>query len=154
MADESRYDEPVVNHVGCCTANLEQTTTFYVEVLGFEVERELQVPDEGSGPLLGVEAPVGLTARYLTRDSFVLELMAFDRPGNPPHAERVMNEPGLTHLSISVPDLAAALERVPAFGGEVVTAWPVAAIIRDPDGQLLELLPMDYRRRLDTAGHT
>jgi hypothetical protein len=60
-----------------------------------------------------------------------------------------MNEPGLTHLSLSVDDVAAAVARVADLGGRVVVDLPVAAIVRDPDGQLVELLPMEYRRRLD-----
>ena len=31
----------------------------------------------------------------------------------------------------------------------MVTSLPFAAIVRDPDGQLLELMPMAYRRRVD-----
>ncbi len=135
----------VVNHVGQCTADLAAAQRFYVELLKFEVERELKLPDEVAGPFLGVAAPVGLRAVYLRLGSFVLELMEFDRPGNPRRADRVFNEPGLTHLSISVDDLAATVARVVDFGGEVVTDLPVAAIVRDPDGQLLELLPMASR---------
>lgn len=136
------------NHVGQCTADLARAVAFYTELLGFEIERELVVPDESSAPLLAVEPPVGLTAVYLTRGSFVLELMTFDRPSNPDRSERVMNEPGLTHLSISVDELDATVDRVPALGGEVVFRSPVAAMVRDPDGQLLELLPMAYRRHM------
>jgi len=138
----------IVNHAGQCTADLAAAQRFYVELLGFEVERELVLPDEVTGPFLGVAAPVGLRAVYLRLGSFVLELMEFGRPGNPPHADRVFNEPGLTHLSISVDDLAGTVARVVELGGEIVTDLPVASIVRDPDGQLLELLPMAYRERL------
>ena len=80
---------------------------------------------------------------YLTSGSFTLELLHFDRPGNPPAALRVMNEPGLTHLSFTVPDLASATAAVRAHGGEVLDQTDVglAVMVRDPDGQLLELLP-------------
>jgi catechol 2,3-dioxygenase-like lactoylglutathione lyase family enzyme len=141
----------VVNHVGQCVVDLDRATAFYVELLGFEVDRTLSVPDEGSGPLLGVVPPVGLTAVYLRRGGFQLELLAYDRPGNPPYRPREMNEPGLTHLSFSIDDLDATVDRVAALGGEVVTRLPVAAMVRDPDGQLLELLPMSYRRQVDAG---
>ena len=63
-----------------------------------------------------------------------------------------MNEPGLTHISLSVDDLDATLARVPEFGGEVVAGSNIGAgvFIRDPDGQLVELLPMAYRRQFDS----
>lgn len=139
----------VVNHVGQCVTDLDRATRFYVELLGFEVDRRLSVPDEGAAPLVGIDPPVGLTAVYLIRDGFQLELLAFDRPGNPPYRPRELTEPGLTHLSFSVDDLDATVDRVAALGGEIVTRLPVAAFVRDPEGQLLELLPMAYRRQVD-----
>ena len=41
----------------------------------------------------------------------------------------------------------AVLARVPEFGGEVLPETNIGfgAFVRDPDGQLLELLPMSYR---------
>jgi lactoylglutathione lyase len=134
----------VLNHLGQCTTDLERSTRFYVELLGFEVARQLDVPDSASGPFLGIEPPVGLRAVYLVREGFTLELMVFDRPGNPDRAERVINEPGLTHLSISVDDLDAVVDRVEELGGQIVTRLRHAAMVRDPDGQLLELMPMAY----------
>jgi lactoylglutathione lyase len=142
-------DEPVVNHVGQCTADLARATRFYVELLGFEVERELEIADGVAQPLLGIEPPIGLRAVYLRRGGFVLELLRFERHGNPPAAKHVINEPGLTHLSISVADVQSVVDRVPGFGGTVLASLPIATMIRDPDGQLLELLPMSYRHRVD-----
>ena len=148
-SERPMYDETVFNHVGQCTTDLDLATRFYCELLGFEAERDLTVPDEAVGPLLGIDPPVGLRAVYLRRGGFTLELMHFDRPGNPDRADRRFNEPGLTHLSLSVVDLANVVSRVGAFGGEVVVDLGMVAMVRDPDGQLLELLPMGYRKRLD-----
>lgn len=132
----------MVNHVGVCVTDLARSRAFYEEALGFRFQRDLQPPDGITGQLLSIDEPVGLTAVYLTMGSFVLELLHFERPANPPHRERVMNEPGLTHLSLSTSDIPAVLERVRAHGGEVVTSSDVgvAVMVRDPDGQLIELL--------------
>jgi predicted enzyme related to lactoylglutathione lyase len=53
-----------------------------------------------------------------------------------------MDQIGLTHISFSVSDLPGVLARVAEFGGAVVDSSVAkgAAMIRDPDGQLLELL--------------
>lgn len=53
-----------------------------------------------------------------------------------------MDQIGLTHISLSVSDLPGVLARVAEFGGAVVeeTVTDVMAMIRDPDGQLIELL--------------
>jgi lactoylglutathione lyase len=136
------------NHVGQCTSDLERATRFYVDLLGFEVERELEVPDEHAAPLLSVDPPLNLRARYVVKGDFTLELMSFENLVSR-DAPRVMNEPGLTHLSICVDDLDATTAKVPAFGGEVVVVLPNAVMVRDPDGQLLELLTMDYRNMVE-----
>lgn len=134
----------VVNHVGHCVRDLEVATRFYVEGLGFDVRNELQVPDAATTDLLAVAAPVGLTTRYLVLDGFVLELLHFDRTGNAPARDRDMTEPGLTHLSFGVDDLDATCPRLATLGGTVLDERRlpgIAAMVRDPDGQLIELLP-------------
>ncbi|MGH9302021.1 MAG: VOC family protein, partial [Acidimicrobiales bacterium] len=115
---------------------------FYEELLGFEFERELKVPDEPAAKLLGIEAPLGMTAWYLRLGGLVLELMQFDRPHNPVRSPRPLNQPGLTHLSVGVADISAVLARVADYGGQVVEDTNIgpAVFVRDPDGQLLELL--------------
>ena len=132
----------VVNHVGHCVTDLERSVRFYVEALGFEEQRRL-VPDDGpTSKLLRVPEPVNLTAVYLTMGAFVLELLHFDRDGNEPKRGRDFTEPGLTHLSLNVNDVAATCGRVMELGGEVLddTNLGVAVLVRDPDGQLIELL--------------
>jgi catechol 2,3-dioxygenase-like lactoylglutathione lyase family enzyme len=141
----------VFNHVGQCVTDLARARRFYEQLLGFEFERELHPPDEMSSRLLRIEPPLGFTVVYLRRDGFVLELLHFDRPGNPAYRAREVNEPGLTHVSVSVDDLDSVLARVPDFGGEVLADTNIGhgAFVRDPDGQLVELLPMTYRRSID-----
>ena len=78
----------------------------------------------------------------------MLELLHFDREGNDPQRDRSFTEPGLTHLSFSVDDVPATCHLVTQHGGEVLSDTDVggfAIMVRDPDGQLLELLPMSYR---------
>ncbi|MHB1784603.1 MAG: VOC family protein [Acidimicrobiales bacterium] len=144
MADQAAF-----NHVGHCVIDLARSRRFYQELFGFEVERELAVPDRPADRLLRIDPPLGMTALYLRKGGLVLELMCFERPGNPPARPRVVNEPGLTHLSFSVDDIEATARRVPELGGEVLDDTDVGAavFVRDPDGQLIELLWMAYRTR-------
>jgi lactoylglutathione lyase len=131
----------VFNHVGLCVADRTRSRRFYEGLLGFEFWWELDAPDEGTSQLLGLAGPVGLHATYLLRDGLVLELL--DYSGRSVSvSERPMDEVGLTHISFSVSDLAGVLSRVPFFGGTVVdgTVSAGSAMVRDPDGQLLELL--------------
>ena len=81
---------------------------------------------------------------------------------NPP-----MTDPGATYLTVMVSDLDKTLatlksERVPVItegGNPVELSWPGvsgqirAVFVRDPDGQLLELLPMSYRAHVEGQGY-
>ena len=140
----------VLNHFGHCVTDVDRSVRFYCELLGFREKRRMSVPDDPTGRLLRIDAPVGLSAVYLEKDGTILELLAFDRPGNPPARPRPFNEPGLTHMSFCVTDLAAAKSEVERLGGEVLAdaGLGVAVFIRDPDGQPIELLAMELRQTL------
>jgi lactoylglutathione lyase len=122
--------------------DLAQSQAFYEDLLGFSYQRQLTPHDGATAKLCRVGPPANLTAVYLTLEGFVLELLHFDREGNPPARDRPMNEPGLTHLSVSVPDIAAVTARVEQYGGTVlgVTDVGTAVFVRDPHGHLIELL--------------
>jgi len=146
----------VFNHVGHCVTDLDRSRRFYVEALGFEPWREITLPDDGTAQLLRLTPPVGLTACYLRMDGFVLELLHYSGSGAAPlpAPDRVMNEPGLTHISVSVDDIDATCRRVVELGGRVVeeTNIGMAVNVKDPDGQLIELLPMSYAERIAAEG--
>jgi len=145
-------DSPVAfNHVGQCVTDLERAKRFYCELLGFVFERQITPPDALSATLMRLTPPLGMTASYLVRDGLVLELLHYGAPDQTaPYQPRAMNQPGLTHISLSVDDLDGVLARVAEYGGEVLADTNIGAgvFITDPDGQLVELLPMEYRRRL------
>ena len=148
-------DRPVAfNHVGQCVTDLERSKRFYCELLDFAPDREIKPTDDLSAKLMSLTPPLTMTASYLVRDGLVLELLHYAAPGQTqPYEPRAMNQPGLTHLSLSVEDLDGVLARVGDYGGEVLADSNIGAgvFIKDPDGQLVELLPMAYRRRLDGA---
>jgi hypothetical protein len=102
-----------------------------------------------------LKPPLGMTACYLKRDGLILELLHFAGDGSPalPARDRPMNEPGLTHLSVSV-DVDDICARIRDYGGEVLDDSNIGfgVFVRDPDGQLIELLPMAYRDSLE-EGH-
>jgi lactoylglutathione lyase len=141
----------VYNHTGHVVSDLERAKHFYQEVLGFTFWYEITPPDGPTAKLSGLTPPLGLTASYLILDGFVLELMHYSADGlTAPFRPRTMNEPGLTHLSISVDDVRATAEKAVEYGAEIIeeSDLGLALFIRDPDGQLLELLPETYRSSL------
>ncbi|KQH79406.1 glyoxalase-like protein [Mycobacterium gordonae] len=135
--------QPVVfNHVGLCVRDRVVSRRFYEGLLGFQFWWELDAPEEGTAALLQLSRPVGLHATYLVRDGLVLELLDYSGREVSGGGPRVMDQVGLTHISFSVSNLRSVLERVAECGGSVVegTVSEGAAMVRDPDGQLLELL--------------
>jgi catechol 2,3-dioxygenase-like lactoylglutathione lyase family enzyme len=139
------------NHTGHVVTDLERSKRFYQEVLGFQFWYEITPPDGPTAKLSGLTPPLGTTASYLTLDGFVLELMHYSAPGATlAFRPRTMNEPGLTHLSISVDDVHVTAAKAVEFGGVLIeeSDLGVALFVRDPDGQLIELLPVTYRDHL------
>jgi lactoylglutathione lyase len=132
----------VFNHVGLCVADRERSRRFYEGLLGFQFWWEIEPPDDRTAQLVQLPEPLGTHATYLVRDGLVLELIDYAKREVQAGQERFMDQVGLTHLSFSVSDLGGALEKVENFGGLVLdgTVSEYSAMIRDPDGQLLELL--------------
>jgi catechol 2,3-dioxygenase-like lactoylglutathione lyase family enzyme len=141
----------IYNHTGQVVTDLERSKRFYQEVFGFQFWYEIQPPDEGTAKLNCMEPPLGVTASYLVLDGFVLELIHYSAEGAVrDYVPRTMADPGLTHVSIAVDDVRATAAKVAEYGGEIIEASDVgvALFVRDPDGQLVELLPASYRDRL------
>jgi len=140
-----------VNHVGHVVTDLERAKRFYADVLGFQLWYEIHPPDDATAKLSSLTPPLGLTASYLMLDGFVLELLHYSVPGaTAPARVRTMNEPGLTHLSVAVDDVHETAKKAIELGGSVIETSDLgnALFIRDPEGQLVELLPSSYRDRL------
>ena len=139
----------VFNHIGLCVADRERSRRFYEGLLGFQFWWDLELPDEGTKRLLQLDGPIGVRATYLVRDGLVLELLDYSKR-DVQASQRAMDHVGLTHMSLSVSDLPAVLAKVEEYGGEVVkeTVTEQFAMIRDPDGQLIELLPDSWLANL------
>jgi catechol 2,3-dioxygenase-like lactoylglutathione lyase family enzyme len=151
MSDDERATGIAFNHVGVCVTDLDRSRRFYEEALGFRFWWQFGPnDDDATSTLLRVPKPVDLLATYLLRDGLVLELLRYGSSPAPPDRHRVMDEPGLTHLSLAVRDLPATMARVAECGGEILEDTDVgqAVMIRDPDGQLIELTSWRWRSAL------
>jgi catechol 2,3-dioxygenase-like lactoylglutathione lyase family enzyme len=139
-----------LTHLGLCVSDMERSRRFWCEVMGFAPSAEfpeLRVENEMADRLLSLRA-VSLHAVYLERDGFRIELLHYASPRSPAVAPaRGMNDLGLTHLSVRVPDVKAAMAAIEAGGGRVERATAVeieglvvAVFARDPDGLPIELV--------------
>ncbi len=136
-----------LTHIGIGVADMERGVAFYRDALGFTWEHELRMEGEPTDTLLRLRGSK-LHAVYLARDGVRIELLHFASPPAPPRRERVLTEPGLTHLSLRVSSMGEALALVRRHGGEVLDDTMLefsevetfACFVRDPDGQLIELI--------------
>jgi catechol 2,3-dioxygenase-like lactoylglutathione lyase family enzyme len=135
-----------ISHIGVRARDLDVSQKFY-EALGFTEVKRMTVPDQMAEGLLGLAPPIGFEAVYLRNGAVVLQLLTFSGYPAPEEPERGMVGAGLTHLSIAVADLAATQAALTSAGGTVVAdpGGGFACMVRDPDGQLIELVNERYR---------
>lgn len=137
-----------LSHVGVCVSDLEASTRFYCDALGFEAAERFEVGDEFAG-LMELGERAALTSQFLRRDGQAVELLHFAEPAaDGDGARRPMNRFGLTHLCFHVDDVDAVAAAVTAAGGTVHghtrTTLAEGALdfvyCTDPDGTRLELM--------------
>ncbi len=136
-----------VTHLGICVSDLERSLRFYGEVFHCVEVGRFEGKGDPSATILGLPASLELTAVYLERDGWRIELLHYPTPGHRgPAAPRPMNQLGYTHLSFRVSDLEAVLARIEACGGRVLretyqgTLGSKVVFAVDPDGVRFELI--------------
>ncbi len=151
----------LVSHVGVVVSDLERSTRFYVDGLGFE---NLFTYESGSevAKLADLDPDVHLTGRFLRKPGIRLELMLYRKPRPSPGPRPMDQIGGPTHIALRVEDMDAAIAAVRAFGGtvneygrtkyEIVPGEDIELVhCLDPDGMKLELVKMGetIRKQMD-----
>lgn len=120
-----------IHHIAIICADYERSKTFYTQVLGMQIVREVYREERRSWKL-----DLALGTQY------VIELFSFPEP--PPRPSRPEAQ-GLRHLAFTVQDVDAAVAQLQASG---VTPEPIRVdpytgkrftFFTDPDGLPLEL---------------
>jgi len=75
--------------------------------------------------------------------------MEMEPPATPHAGSRNFTLTGITHFSFVVDEPADVYARVEEFGGTRWSDVGMAQMIRDPDGQLIELLDSGYPDRIE-----
>jgi len=137
-----------LSHVGICVSDLERALAFWRDALGFRESKRLDVYGDGAETLMGIP-DLDLRVAVLEREELHVQLLHYASPGHRGTGEpRPMNALGITHLSIEVDDLEAAISAVTAAGGRVLRSTRLriedtgraAIFVTDPDGARIELV--------------
>jgi glyoxylase I family protein len=139
------------SHIGICVSDLDRSTRFYVDVLGFT--RLYAVDFTGDEVAATMEQTGTFRSTMLLRGDLRVELLQWvDVPTTGPGARKPMTELGFTHLSFRVDDVHELSDAVRSAGGEVVEhtltvldgaggAAPTRLLyVTDPDGTRIELM--------------
>ncbi|MFT4883036.1 MAG: catechol 2,3-dioxygenase-like lactoylglutathione lyase family enzyme [Natronomonas sp.] len=134
---------PHAHHIGITVSDLDRMLEFYHETLGLPVLDQFQVSGEAFATVTDIEDANGSFV-HLDAGDVRLELVEYEPVGED-HTRPEINQPGATHLALSVADADAAFESLPdsveRVGGPRTTdSGTRLGFVRDPDGNLVELL--------------
>ena len=133
------------SHVGVCCSDLERSTAFYEQVLGFEQVFTMELGDEVAATM---EVEGRFLSRLLKRGDMRLELLQWltvDPTGD--GTRRSMLGLGLTHLAFRVSSVEELYDVVERAGGAAHRATRSSlpggvelGYVTDPDGTRIELM--------------
>ena len=131
------------SHPGICVRDLEVSTSFYAEVLGFTELFTMEFT--GDELAATMERGGAFTSRILRRDDLRLELLHWQDGSAQGYGERApMDRRGMTHLCFRVDELddlpeVARVRAVPGTRSELEGGVRML-YLTDPDGVRIELI--------------
>jgi len=138
-----------LEHVGLTVAELDRSTAFFRDVLGFREQRRSRTGGAAASDITGVPG-AQIDHVFLTTGDVELELLTYRAPAPGASATTSPEVPGSMHLALHVDNLAAVLTRARAHGWyapghpRTMTTGPRAgtamAYLRDSSGATLELI--------------
>lgn len=131
------------HHFGVTVAELDRAVAFYEEVFGLDVAARFSVSGEAFSTGVDVAGATGRFA-HLDADGVRVELVEYDPEGDARKAGR-LNQPGATHLGLSVDDLDAFYADLPddvetLSAPQTTESGTRILFVRDPEGNLVEVL--------------
>ncbi len=131
------------HHVGITVADLEETLAFYRDTLDLEVADRFSVGGEAFADAVGVDEASADFA-HLEADGTRIELVEYDPEARGSPAAG-LNQPGATHVGLSVDDLDRFAETLPGdvptiSGPRTTESGTKIMFLRDPEGNLIEIL--------------
>ncbi|MHB9070198.1 MAG: VOC family protein [Sedimentisphaerales bacterium] len=134
-----------LGHVGLGVSNLEQSLTFYRDVMGMELLMELTITDDRIARVIGIpDAQCRIV--HLKLGDGILELFEYSNPRGVNKAKDIQQyDGGLIHIGFEVNEFHKHVVRFKEMGlqflGEPVEFRPDVWVVylRGPDGEVIEL---------------
>ncbi len=141
-----------MDHFGVTVSDIERALAFWRDLLGLEEAGRGVVEWEHLDRLVALPKTKIEWVELKIPEGGTIELSQYHRPVGTPVAPGEENEPGRSHLSLLVDDLASALASLRAAGVRAQTdpveipvgsyAGGKAAYVFDPDGVEVELIEL------------
>jgi catechol 2,3-dioxygenase-like lactoylglutathione lyase family enzyme len=131
------------HHFGITVTDLDRAAAFYRETFDLDEPERFSVSGEAFSDGVGVDGATGRFAHFVL-DGARIELVEYD-PEGPDATGTAVNQPGVTHLGLSVDDLdsfyASLDPNVETLSDPRTTASGTRILfVRDPEGNLIEVL--------------
>jgi glyoxylase I family protein len=139
------------DHTGITVSDLEQSLTFWRDVLGFELSHRAHQKGELAEQITGVPGAEILIA-VVKAPGHKIELLEYRAPADRKRLDARPCDVGSVHVALVVDDLDAVLKTVAASGWQAagqpqtLTVGPNAGkrviYVRDPDGTTVEFMQL------------
>ena len=137
-------------HVGIVTNDIERLKNFYIDILGLTFIRQYRCDDEASRETLGMEGmEQDIAVLTCGEEGPYIEIISYVNPKESSKAlpkDFVINDIGITHLSIYVDDIEDIYLCIKELNLECISSpvWhdngSAYMFFRDPDGNWCELI--------------
>ncbi len=136
-----------LRHAGIVVSDLEGALSFWCDILGFSVARQMLESGPFIDALLGLDNVQVTTSKLIGPDGNMVELLKFHSHPGEPGWTGTPSTTGLTHLAFTVEDLDTLTQRLAAKGfaslaPPLISADGAAkvAYVKGPEGLLLEFV--------------
>ena len=138
-----------IRHVGLTVSNLQESLGFYVDTLGFKVQKMANEFGECLDNFSALKDVRVVTVKMTDDNNNMLELLCYESHPEKPYNNMVrrITEIGCSHFALTVDDLDSLYDTLIDKG--ITFNYPVqvspdgkvkVAFCRDPDGTLIEMV--------------
>jgi len=136
-----------IRHIGIVVEDIERSLTFYRDLLGLKIERDMLERSAYIDKILGLNNVSVRTVKLSAGDGTLIELLCYCNPSVREKSKTKINDIGCTHVAFTVNDIEKEYRRL-IKKGVIFKSLPCkspdgyakVAFCRNPDGTFIELV--------------